>query len=195
MSDKKSDTGRSRNFATVVYPESASPGWDQIISDSKIPALISPLHDLDINPDGELKKAHYHVILMFDGVKTLDQVREFIQSFGGVGVERIASIRGYVRYLCHLDNPEKHQYDTSLVRAFSGADFSELTTLASDVYQCIKDMQHWCIDNDVFAYCDLLEYAADNKYDWYRVLCDRATVVMVTWLKSRSWKMRRDDHA
>ena len=111
MSVEKSRDTRGRNFATVVYPESASADWQEVLAAEFVPAFISPLHDKDINPGGEVKKAHYHVILMFDGKKSEDQVREVFARIGGVGLERVQSIRGYARYLCHLDNPEKQQYE------------------------------------------------------------------------------------
>ena len=43
------------------------------MADLHIPVLISPLHDKDVTPDGEIKKAHYHVIIMYGGVKTAAQ--------------------------------------------------------------------------------------------------------------------------
>ena len=94
--------GRTRNFATVVYPESAPQDWLEKLAEAKIEALVSPLHDKDKNPDGEPKKAHYHVILMFETVKTTEQVKEITEKIGGVGVEKINSLRGYARYLIHL---------------------------------------------------------------------------------------------
>ena len=39
-----SGAGRTRNYATVIYPESAPDNWMQILSESKIPMFISPLH-------------------------------------------------------------------------------------------------------------------------------------------------------
>lgn len=71
---------RYRNFATVVYPDSAPPNWLDILSEHKVPAFVSPLHDSDVNPTGENKKAHFHVMLMFDGVKTLVQAKEVFDS-------------------------------------------------------------------------------------------------------------------
>lgn len=78
MANQKSNSGRgrTRNYATVVYPESAVEGWQDILVDQFVPAFISPLHDLDVNPDGEAKKPHYHVIVMFEGVKTREQVEQ-----------------------------------------------------------------------------------------------------------------------
>lgn len=57
--------GRTRNYATIVYPESAPPNWISILEDEHIASFISPLHDKDIENDGENtpKKAHYHVIV------------------------------------------------------------------------------------------------------------------------------------
>lgn len=70
--------GRTRNYATMVYPESAPENWQTVIAESKIPVFISPLHDKDINPDGTPKKPHYHVLTSFDSVKTVDQAKEFL---------------------------------------------------------------------------------------------------------------------
>lgn len=195
MAEKKGSPARARIFATVVYPESAPPAWDSILADSKIPAFVSPLHDLDVNPDGEIKKSHYHVIVMYEGVKSDDQVRDFFQSFGGVGLERVGSIRGYARYLCHLDNPEKHRYDTSLVRSFSGADYADTISLSSDRYTIIGDMMYFCDSEGVYSFAELLRYARDHKYDWFRVLSDSGAVVMMSFLKSKSWSEKRDPNA
>ena len=82
MSSKKSSnsgSGRTRNYATVVYPESAPSDWIDKLTECFVPAFISPLHDKDINPGGEPKKPHYHVIIMFDSVKTRDQAKEIFE--------------------------------------------------------------------------------------------------------------------
>ena len=91
-------TGRTRNWATIVYPESAPDNWKDILGELKMEAFISPLHSEDVHPDGEKKKAHYHVLLMFPSVKTDKQAAEVFESFGGVGTEQVASLRGYARY-------------------------------------------------------------------------------------------------
>ncbi len=48
--------GRTRNFTTIVYPESAPENWMEILGELFIPSLVSPLHDRDTNPTGECKK-------------------------------------------------------------------------------------------------------------------------------------------
>lgn len=178
---------RTRNFATVVYPESAPEDWIEILTQQFVPAFVSPLHDQDNNPTGEIKKEHYHVILMFDGVKTTAQATEIFDKIGGVGCETVQSIRGYARYLCHLDNPEKAQYSTEDVRCLCGADYSGVIGLAIDKYKAIGDMIDFCEENAIYSYAQLLRYARMERFDWFRILCDSGTLVMREFLKSKYW--------
>lgn len=179
--------GRTRNFATVVYPESAPEDWKEILSQQFIPAFISPLHDKDINPTGEPKKPHYHVMLMFENVKTMEQAVDVFKKIGGVGCEVVQSLRGYARYLCHMDNPEKAQYDPQTVRSMCGADYTGAVGLVTDKYKAIGEMIDFCIENDIYSYSKLLEYSRMERFDWFRVLCDNGTVVIKEYLKSRAW--------
>ena len=183
-------TKRTRNYATVVYPDSAPENWQEKLADYYVPAFISPLHDLDLNPFGEPKKPHYHVMIMFDSVKTIEQAKEILSDIGGVGVEIVNSVRGYARYLCHLDNPEKIQYDKGFVKSLYGADYDETIGLALDRYIAIREMISFCRDNGIFSYAELFRYAMDNRQDWFRVLCDNGTIVVKEYLKSSSWELQ-----
>ncbi len=185
-----SGRGRTRNFATVVYPESAPDNWFQTLEEEFVPAFISPLHDKDKNPTGEAKKEHYHVLIMFDSTKTTEQAKEIFDKIGGVGCEKVNSLRGYARYLCHMDNPEKFQYTVEDVHCLCGADYVASIGLPTDKYKAIGEMIDYCKEHEVFSYSDLLEHCRENRFDWFRVLCDNGTVVMKEYLKSRSWSVR-----
>lgn len=183
----KSTNGRTRNYACIVYPESAPEGWQSILSEQFVPAFISPLHDKDINPTGELKKAHYHVIIMFDSVKTSEQAKVIFDKIGGVGCAVVQSLRGYARYLCHLDNPDKVQYNQDEVQALCGADYNGTIGLAIDKYKAIGEMIDYCEETGLYSYSDLLKYARNERFDWFRVLCDNGTLVIKEYLKSKLW--------
>jgi hypothetical protein len=180
-----------RNFATVVYPESAPENWQSILASQFVPAFISPLHDKDINPTGEPKKPHYHVMVMYDGAKSPEQAQDLFKHINGVGCEIVQSVRGYARYLCHLDNPEKVQYSPESVRSLCGADYTHVIGLAIDRYKAIDEMIAYCIDNRIFSYAELLDYSRRERRDWFRVLCDNGTVVVKEFLKSYSWQEDR----
>ena len=193
MSDKntqpkaKTASIRTRNFATVVYPESAPENWKVIISESKIPCFISPLHDKDINPTGEPKKPHYHVMIMYDGPKTKEQAESFFKTFGGVGCEIVNSVRAYARYLKHLDNPEKHQYKED-VMCYGGSDYMQAIGTAADKGKAISEMMDWIEENDIDYFYDLSTYARINRSDWFDVLINSGSYYIKEHIKSRTYK-------
>ena len=80
------------------------------LDDLHIEYAISPLHDSDINADGTKKKPHYHVGLFFDGKKSYTQILEITQKLHCPNPQKTASGKGLLRYMKHLDNPEKYQY-------------------------------------------------------------------------------------
>lgn len=184
---------RKRNFATIIYPESAPENWQTILSELCVPCFISPLHDKDINPDGQQKKPHYHVMFMFETLKSSEQVEEIIKLIGGVGQEIVLSTRGYARYLCHLDNPEKAQYSPDDVTMYGGADYISTIGLVTDKYKAIGEIIDFCEDNDVHCYADLLLWCRMNRFDWFRVLCDNGTFVVKEYLKSRTWGNKQSE--
>lgn len=195
MAQRKASDTRKRNFATVVYPESAPEGWRDILAGYFVPAFVSPLHDRDINATGEPKKPHYHVMVMFEGKKSEEQVKALFETIGGVGLEVVESLRGYARYLCHLDNPEKAQYNPSDVVSIGGSDYSYSIGLVADKYKAVREMIAFCKANQIVSYAELLEYAAVEQDTWFRVLCDNGTVVMKEYLKSISWGQRSGSSA
>ena len=190
MTNEKSSgagRGRTRNYAAIVYPDSAPEFWQGILAEQAIPAFISPLHDKDTNPTGDPKKPHYHVMIMFEGVKTLEQAEQVFNLIGGVGCTKINSVRGYARYLVHADNPEKYQYSVNDVISLCGADYIQATALQSDKYVAISQMIDFIVENDIISYAKFLIYCKDNRQDWFRCLCDSSTFVIKEFLKSRKW--------
>lgn len=182
----------ARNFATVVYPESAPENWRETLQELKTAVFISPLHDCDCNPDGEVKKAHYHVMLMYEGKKNINTIRELCSTFGGVGCEKVESKRGYARYLCHLDNPEKAQYNPDDVTTYGGENYTVVIGTVLDKYKAIREMIAYCNDNGIVSYAELVEYCMRERDDWFRVLADNGTYMVKEYLKSKDWTIKRE---
>lgn len=188
---------RTRNFATIVYPESAPADWKERLADLHIPCFVSPLHDSDytFSTDRQLgtpikvhKKEHYHVQFMFDGVKSEKQCRDIISSIGGVGCEPLNSIRAYARYLCHLDDYDKAQYNPSDVLSFGGANYLDVIGTMSDKFRMIQEMLHYIRENKIISFSDLVDYAADNNSMWFDALCNNCSYFIKEYIKSYTWK-------
>lgn len=191
--EKSSSSLRTRNFACVVYPESAPENWFSLLTDLKVPCYVSPLHDSDFNPTGEPKKPHFHVLFTFDGVKSVEQVIAIFETFGGVGFEVVNSARAYARYLCHLDNPDKHQYSIDGVKQFGGADYIALIGTAFDKSKSIREMIAYIEENDCTCFSDLMLFASENRSDWFDTLINSGAYVIKEYIKSRTWKMHKVD--
>lgn len=182
--------GRTRNYATVVYPESAPENWLIILEQLFVPCLISPLHDRDVNSTGEPKKSHYHVLFMFDCVKTKEQVKVIIEQIGGVGCEAVNSLRGYARYLLHLDNPEKAQYNIGDVRQFGGVDYRKIISLASDIDASCEELLDFCEKYQIISFSRIRRYIrATGREDWAQALRIKSIYISMT-LKSMAWEMQ-----
>ena len=144
---------KKRNWAFVLYPESAPNNWLDLLQQTGLQFCVSPLHDKDLNADNTLKKAHYHIILIYDGPTTYNNVRQLTESLGQPIPQPLEQVRGYYRYLTHKDNPEKYQYDEKDILTFNGfsiKDFIELTT--SEVMQIKKSIQQFIRDNEILEY-------------------------------------------
>lgn len=179
---------RGRNWGIVIYPDSLPKNWKDIIS--KEPVAISPLHDKDINPDGEIKKAHYHIVLNYKGNKSFEQIDEIARSLKAPIPQRISSLTGAVRYLIHMDNPEKYQYNSSDIQTFGGFDLEACLSLSTgDKRQALKDMLMYISANKILHLKDFADYCMSDEAPagWFELLTERNTLFVKEYIKS-NWQ-------
>lgn len=191
MAQKKSSNDtkdtRTRNWTAVVYPDSAPKNWRDILDETHIEWVESPLHEFDTNPTGEVKKAHWHILLMFGGVKSYEQVCEVLKPLSCPRPERCHNAKSMVRYMVHLDNPDKYQYKQSDIIAHGGVDLAELLRpSSSERYTMIRDMCEYVKKNNITEFQDLMDYAMYEKFDtWFPALCDSCSYVVGLYIKSQ----------
>lgn len=169
-SDKRKDTFKmaenvkKRNWTFVLYPESAPIDWREQLKISGLMCAISPLHDKDVNPTGETKKAHYHVLLVYSGPTTYNAVAKFTASLNATIPQPLESVRGMYRYFTHKDNPEKYQYDEgeiSTINGFNIADLVELTK--SEVEEIKRNVIRLVREVGITEYSSLVDFLIDNE--------------------------------
>lgn len=184
---------RARNWTTIVYPDSAPDNWREIISQMKIPWIESPQHNRDVFPDGTLKKAHWHILLMFGSKKSFQQVKQVTGSIHAAEPQKCHSTTGMVRYFAHIDNPEKYQYDVKKIIGHGGAQPSKYLVTSEqkkqDKLNAIKQMMKYVKTHQITEYSDLCDYAAENEPDWFESLTTNSSYVMHLYVNSVRYKL------
>lgn len=178
---------RSNNWSFVAYPESLPDKWEDLINAHHIAWFCSPLHDADMNADESEKKAHYHIILNFETLKSSEQVQEITRSELNATVPQIVkSMKGYLRYFIHADNPEKAQYNLEDIRCFGGADFNPyFEPTSTDRFAIMDQMMDWIEENDITEFYILANYARHNEPQWRSLLYSNSAVYFNNYLTSR----------
>ena len=222
--NQSSGTGRTRNYAKLVYPTKeqyekwyaehstycdeetgeiketphydgadgygqAPDNWIEILKESHVACLVSPLHALDRLPDHTLKKPHYHVMLMFDGVKSQKQADEIFDRVAGVGKEEIGSMRGYARYMQQLDKPEKYRYKDKPL-CIGGVDYNALIHLPGDDTVNVKDMMRYIRVNQISSFAQFCDICALNNDEWFNSLVHRTSYIIKEYIKSVEWERK-----
>lgn len=196
--------GRTRNYTVVLYPDDLPEDWKEIIDDTHVKWIESPLHDKDLNPDGQPKKIHHHALFMFENVKTLEQVKDYFkQMFGeaetgsiiGVATPQTVSDRcALVRYFAHLDNPSKAQYDVADIIGHNGADPAEIMRYSqTETLEMMKEIERYIEKHNITELCDLSAMIRDSHPEWYMIVVTRNTYYFTNFLRSQRHKLREQD--
>lgn len=191
--------GRTRNFTAVLYPEDLPEDWREKIDETHVKWIESPLHDKDLNPDGQPKKVHKHTLFMFESVKTLEQVVDYFKnifgesdtgSISGVATPQTVSDRcSLVRYFAHLDHPSKAQYEVSDIIGHNGADPAEILRYSqTETLAMMIEIEKFIEQNDVTELCDLSMLIRETHPEWYMIITTRNTVYFNAFIRSRRHK-------
>ena len=198
MKNATTKDGRSRAYAFLMYQESMADNWQDTIKATHVPVAVA-YHDKDTNPDGEIKKPHYHVLMKFDTKKSVSQivdiVTDLVADTGGVpSPESVGSVRGYARYLLHMDNPEKYQYDRdTALYLFNGFDFDATIARDDDDYKTLCAIYDYIDANDVSYYSDLMRMLRKDEFEMFKV-ASKHTYAVVSYLKAYEKSNWRFEH-
>lgn len=192
MIEKKKKDNRNRNWTFIVYPESAPENWYKILEEKMLDFVVSPLHDIDVleNGTGEVKKAHYHVLLCFKGNKSFDQIKEITDELNCPIPQQVANCSGMIRYFVHKDNADKAQYNIADMRVHGDIDIISPFKTASSRYDAIREMRAFIKEQNIVEFEDIFDYSAENNEEWFRYLCDSCAYIIQEYIKSRRHRMK-----
>ncbi|MDR7625870.1 Rep family protein (plasmid) [Lacticaseibacillus paracasei] len=107
---------------------------------------------------------------------------------------RISSLTGAVRYLTHMDNPEKYQYDNADIETFGGFDLESCLALSTgDKRQALRDMLAFISENEIMHLKDFADYCMSEEAPagWFELLTERNTLFIKEYIKS-NWQKQQN---
>lgn len=152
---------RSNLWISILYPEDSLPdNFISIIQSWHIPVLLSPVHDADLNADESEKKAHIHMMIDFGSGqnKSFDQVFQLTSKLKGTAPIICHSRNAMIRYFCHKDNPEKHQYQIDDLMSISGFEYAAAFENYTNEVELYKFVENLIYDNVIYNYSVLCKY-------------------------------------
>lgn len=184
---------KKRNWAFVVYLDSAPENWRDLLQETGCMFAISPYHDKDINPDGTPKKPHYHVIICYDGPTSYNVIKRITDSLKQPIPMPLEQIRGYYRYFTHMDNPEKYQYDEKEITTINGFDINNYIELSyTEISKYLLQLQYLIRDKKIFEYSELLDMLADNDCKELWDVARNHTFLLDKYITSRRNKSKKE---
>lgn len=170
---------KGRDWTFILYPESVPDNWREILDETHLRWIESPLHDKDVNADGEIKKAHWHILLSFDGPVTLVAVNKIVLPLNCPEPRKVGSGKGLVRYMIHKDNPEKFQYSFDEIVGHNGADVSSYFELtATNKMMIMKEIVPYIVENKIDNYADFLMIAIEHSDEWFDIAINYNTLAI-----------------
>lgn len=156
-----------RNFAFILYPDSMPECAMDLLLNEQFCVAISPLHCAD----DETKKAHYHVLISFSGKQNLDTINaEMKAKYNCTNLVKVKDRNKYTRYMLHLDNPEKEQFENETIKAnYDLRTFLTKEILVIDILNDIKERK-------IISFQDLVNtYRRLGKYNELEKIASKGT--------------------
>lgn len=177
---------RSNKWAFLMYQESSPENYLEILESLRVPFVLSPWHDKDINSEtGEVKKSHKHGALYFDSLKSYSQVSELISDKlnGPSHVEIVLSPKGMFNYFTHADNSDKTLYNVEDIESGCGFEIDKFL-LEQNSDNFMNEVIDIIEENNFTEFEDLVRYARKNNYLLLGLIIER-TYFFAKYLDSR----------
>lgn len=164
---------RARNWLFLGYPESLVSNWEDILNELAVPYARSPLHDSDIEGNGEIKKAHWHFIVTFYGKKSYKQVKEITSLLGCPRPQPAGCLRAATRYFLHLDQPKKYNYSERKDEIIFGGGFDvakHLEKSQGEIESILTQIEQFIFEKKITEYAYLSFWVHQHREDWLPTL-------------------------
>lgn len=196
---------KCKYFCALLYPDSTTYDCDKLIkalASEHLTFAVSPIHDKDVEEDGSKKKAHYHLLIAYSSATTLSNIRGWFNACG-MPESELHSVRvcasgvGYYRYLTHLDNPEKAQYNVTDIRVFNDVDelFKKFSKTASEKLDDLVRIFQIVDDLNTISFHSLIQHLMLNERDLFKMVTSSSALAICVkeYQRSLEYDLKRSN--
>lgn len=184
-------SGKYTYFQFIVYPESVRDDWIKVLKGTHAPFAISPLHA----PDDEQTKPHHHVIYKHGNPITLKCALNILRPLDVAAngfVEPCYSRGGSQRYLIHLDDEDKEQFQDGkeAITILGGFPLDLSRDMSADELRAIrKSIILFIKDYGITEYQELIDSLLVYDDDMFEYACNH-TIFFNSYVSSKRNKER-----
>lgn len=174
---------RSRKHCLLLYPEDSThiQAIEKIKSNYEYALIV---HDKDVDEDGNLKKAHFHVILEFSYAKWQHALADDL----GITSNYIQQCRNFenaLEYLIHYNDENKFQYEienvtgtlkTKLIKSLKNNSLTEEERVI-DLFDFIENSKRPISVTEFARYCSSV-----GKWDIFR----RSSLIFIKMIEEHN---------
>lgn len=194
--DAKRAGKRARAWTAIVYADSAAENWQEILREQLVECLISPYHDKDADPNGEPKKPHWHVVVSFKNPTTYEKAKEVFDEIGAVvppaSQAKVKDFKQMARYLCHLDQPNKHRYDMADVVSIGAIDYAALVMSGADEDEMLDEIFDYIRANQIVSFSVFVDLVRKFKPEWRCIVYHKYASLISRYIKGQHWEIMQD---
>lgn len=179
----KDEVKRSRNHSLITYLNKTDIEnvLQKHLIDIKDYAYIC--HDKDVSKQGTLKAIHFHIVLHLYNPKSTNVVRSWfydtslfssLKPIPNTLSQPVIDIDGILDYLTHCNQPDKYQYDKSLIIT-NNLDWLDTPT------EDDKDSKSYSIVQDILEGCSMRQLAFRYGREFiinHKVYMDFASLIL-----------------
>lgn len=190
-SSKANINKKARSWTWVVYDSQKEQVDSWLEQHPDVSWAMSPKHDRDIQPTGEPKKPHWHLLLSFSGPTTWNVAQSISQELGLPIPQICRNTRGMIRYFLHLDDGDKAQYDRSLITSGGGFSVDEYLALSKSEQEqeeifFVSKILNVIEENEIIEFHQLLNFVISEMPEYYQYF-KKNSYVLKNYLTSKLW--------
>lgn len=179
---------KERYWTFIMYEDSRPSNWLELLQEEMIQIAVSPRHDRDMKEEtGEIKKAHYHVLLCFNGPTTYNRALEIAEKVGASIVKRVLSVKGMYDYFTHKWNEEKAKYNEEDIICINGFNINDYGMSNNEIENLKRETIRLIRSENIKEYAVLVDFCEDNNLREMGEVVSKNTQYFNAYLKSKKY--------